>query len=51
MLAEEEMQGRFDNILTQNDYFPESVFYQMIGSPENIFLHNEIFNEYIQKNK
>lgn len=51
MLAEEGMQGKFDNILSQNDYFPESVFYQMIGSPENIFLYNEIFDEYIRKNK
>ena len=51
MLLEEGMQGKFDNILSQNDYFPESVFYQLIGSPENIFLYNEIFDEYIQKNK
>lgn len=51
MLLEEGMQGKFDNILSQNDYFPESIFYQLLGSPENIFLYNEIFDEYIQKNK
>ena len=49
MLAEEGMQGKFDNILSQNDYFPESIFYQFLGSPENVFLYNEIFDEYIQK--
>ena len=51
MLLEEGMQGKFDNILSQNDYFPESIFYQLLGSPENIFLYNEIFDEYIEKNK
>ena len=51
MLLEEGMQGKFDNILSQKDYFPESVFYQLIGSPENIFLYNEIFDECIQRNK
>lgn len=49
MLAEEGMQGRFGNILDQNDYFPESFFYQWIGSPENIFLYNEIFDQYSQE--
>lgn len=49
MLAEEGIEGKFDNILGQNDYFPESVFYQFLGSPENVFLYNEIFAEYIQK--
>lgn len=51
MLEEEGMIGKFDNIISQNDYFPESFFYQLLGSPENIFLYNEIFDEYIQKNK
>lgn len=46
MLAEEGMQGRFGDILDQKDYFPESFFYQLLGSPENIFLYNEIFDEY-----
>lgn len=46
MLAEENMQGKFDNILSQNDFFPESFFYQFLGSPENVFLYNETFDEY-----
>ena len=41
MLHEEGMDGKFDDILSQNDYFPESFFYQWIGFPENIFLYNE----------
>lgn len=49
MLEEEGMQGRFGNILDQNDYFPESCFYQFLGSPENVFLFNEIFDQYCQK--
>ncbi len=50
MLAEEGMEGKFDNILNQNDFFPESFFYQFLGSPENIFLYNEIFDKYIHQN-
>lgn len=49
MLDEEGMNGKFGDILDQNDYFPESFFYQFLGSPENIFLYNEIFEEYKQK--
>lgn len=50
ILAEERMQGKFENILGQNDYFPESVFYQFLGSPENVFLYSEIFDNYIHRN-
>lgn len=50
ILAEEGMQGKFDNILNQNDYFPESFFYQFLGSPENVFLYSEIFHKYIHRN-
>lgn len=50
ILAEEGMQGKFANILGQNDYFPESVFYQFLGSPENVFLYSEIFDKYIHRN-
>lgn len=49
MLEEEGMTGKFDNIITQNDYFPESFFYQLLGAPENIFLYNEDFDKYIQQ--
>ena len=51
ILEEEGMQGKFENILGQNDYLPESVFYQFLGSPENVFLYNEIFDKYIQKDE
>lgn len=50
MLAEEGMEGKFDNILSQNDFFPESFFYQFLGSPENVFLYSEIFGKYIHRN-
>lgn len=50
MLHEEGMDGKFDDILSQDDYFPESFFYQWIGFPENIFLYNEVF-EKINPNK
>ena len=46
MLHEEGMDGRFDNILSEKDYYPESYFYQMIGYPENIFLRNKVFDDF-----
>lgn len=51
MLEEEGMTGKFDNIVSQNDYFPESFFYQFLGNPENIFLYNEIFDDYLKRQK
>ena len=47
MLREEGMEGKFDDVLSQGNYFPESFFYQWIGFPENVFLYNEIFAETI----
>lgn len=49
MLKKEGLGGKFSSILDNYDYFPESFFYQFIGSPENIFLYNEIFRETIEK--
>lgn len=49
MLHDEDMDGKFDDILSQDDYFPESFFYQWIGFPENVFLYNEVFDELIEK--
>ena len=49
MLHEEGLDGKFDDILSQDDYFPESFFYQWIGFPENIFLYNEVFDKAIEK--
>lgn len=46
MLHEEGLDGKFDDVLSQSNYFPESFFYQWIGFPENVFLYNEIFAEY-----
>ncbi len=48
-LHEEDMDGKFDDILSQDDYFPESFFYQWIGFPESVFLYNEVFDELIEK--
>lgn len=33
----------FENYIKSNSYFPESVFYQFIGFPENIFIRNSDF--------
>lgn len=49
MLHEEGLDGKFDNILNQDDFFPESFFYQWIGFPENIFLYNKVFDKIIEK--
>ena len=47
MLREEGMEGKFDDVLSQGNYFPESFFYQWIGFSENVFLYNEVFAETI----
>lgn len=49
MLKEEGMDGKYSNILDNYNYFPESFFYQFIGNPENIFLHNNIFERAIEQ--
>lgn len=48
MLKEENMEGKFNDILNENNYFPESIFYQFIGYPENIFINNDIFKAVIE---
>ncbi len=45
MLHEEGLDGKFDDVLNHENYFPESFFYQWIGFPENVFLYNEMFTE------
>lgn len=50
MLEEEDMQGKFGDILDMKNFFPESFFYQLIGYPENIFLYNDIFEKVYNKN-
>lgn len=51
MLHEEGLDGKFDDVLSQDDYFPESFFYQWIGFPENVLLYNEIFAKWIEREK
>lgn len=41
MLREDGLEGKFDNILSREDYFPESFFYQWMGYPENVFLFED----------
>jgi len=50
MLAEEGIEGKFGGVLDMNNYLPESFFYQLIGSPENVFLYNSIFKNAYEKN-
>lgn len=47
MLHEEGLDGKYDDLLNQENYFPESFFYQWVGFPENVFLYNEVFAETI----
>lgn len=42
MLKEDGLEGRFDSIFDTENYFPESFFYQMIGSPETILIYNNL---------
>jgi len=47
MLHEEGLDGKYDDLLNQENYFPESFFYQWVGVPENVFLYNKVFAESI----
>ena len=49
MLHDEGLDGKFDDILNHENYFPESFFYQWIGFPENVFLYNEVFAEILEE--
>ncbi|HCW54753.1 MAG TPA: hypothetical protein DG753_13690 [Clostridium sp.] len=44
MLMEDRMDEYFDSLLSSTGYYPESIFYQLIGYPENVFLYNEYFD-------
>ena len=48
MLHEEGLDGKYDDVLNQENFFPESFFYQWVGFPENIFLYNEEFAKTIE---
>jgi hypothetical protein len=41
----------YNSYLKSNGYFPESLFYQFIGTPENIFLRNEVVEQWDDMNK
>jgi hypothetical protein len=45
MTTEDGLGEYFDSIINSQGYFPESLFYQMIGSPENIFLYNSVYDQ------
>lgn len=40
----------YDAYIESSGFFPESVFYQLIGTPENVFFRNEVVEEYDCKN-
>lgn len=42
------MEKYFDAVIRDDNYFPESVFYQLIGSPENIFVRNPLMRNYLE---
>lgn len=41
----------YDSYLKSSGYFPESLFYQFIGMPENIFIRNSVMEEIHNKDK
>lgn len=36
----------FDATISSHSYFPESIFYQFIGQPENVFIRNSIMESF-----
>ena len=46
MLHEEGLDGKFDNIVSQEDYSPESFFYQWLGFPENVLLYDDVWHKW-----
>lgn len=34
-----------ENFIKSNSYFPESIFYQFVGYPENVFIRNDLFEK------
>lgn len=36
----------YDSYIKTNGYFPESIFYQIIGMPENIFIRNSVMEQW-----
>ena len=42
MLKEDGLGEYFDSVIASQGYFPESLFYQFVGYPENIFLYHPV---------
>lgn len=51
MAEEDNMEQDLDFVLKEYGYFPESIFYQMIGYPENVFLYNPVFEQFYKPNE
>ncbi len=49
MAQKDDKQDLFDSVINSTGVFPESIFYQMIGYPEQILLQNEAFEQNIQR--
>ncbi len=45
MLKKDGLERHFESVFKKHDFLAESLFYQLIGFPENIFLYNKIFKE------
>ena len=45
MLNDDGLHGNYDSILNNKDFFPESFFYQWIGSPDSIMIDNTESND------
>ncbi|MEK3923472.1 hypothetical protein [Paenibacillus sp. FSL K6-2393] len=45
MLKGERLENHLNEIKSLDNYFPESVFYQFIGYPENVLIDNEVFKK------
>lgn len=43
MACEDGVEQLFDSVINSQGFFPESLFYQMMGFPENIFLYHPAF--------
>lgn len=45
MLDDDGLHGKYDSIFNNKDFFPESFFYQWIGSPDSIMIDNTESND------
>ncbi|KWX74883.1 hypothetical protein AML91_14340 [Paenibacillus jilunlii] len=45
MMKGEKLEAHLENIKHTDNFFPESLFYQLIGHPENVFITNKVFEQ------